>query len=36
MPPARKKIKTGGALMDVLLVLNALILLFSHWAGPRK
>jgi hypothetical protein len=36
MPPVRKKSKTRNALMDALLVLNSLILLFSHWAGPRK
>jgi hypothetical protein len=36
MPPARKKSKTREALMDAFLVLNSLILLFSHWAGPRK
>jgi hypothetical protein len=36
MPPVRKKNKTREALMDVLLVLNSLILLFSHGAGPRK
>jgi hypothetical protein len=36
MPPANKKSKTREALMDVMLVLNSLILLFSHWAGPRR
>jgi hypothetical protein len=36
MPSARKKSKTREALMDAFLVLNSLILLFSHWAGPRK
>jgi hypothetical protein len=36
MPPVRKKRKTREALMDVLLVLNSLIMLFSHWAGPRR
>jgi hypothetical protein len=36
MPPAIKKNKTRNALLDVLLVLNSVILLFSHWAGPRK
>jgi len=36
MNPVHKKSKTRDALMDVLLVLNALLLLFSHGAGPRK
>jgi len=36
MPSVRKQSKTREALMDAFLVLNALILLFSHWAGPRK
>jgi hypothetical protein len=36
MRPARKQTKTRNALMDAFLVLNSLIMLFSHWAGPRK
>jgi hypothetical protein len=36
MPPASKKNTTREALMDAFLVLNSLILLFSHWAAPRK
>jgi len=36
MPPVGKKNISRNTLMDALLVLNSLILLFSHWAGPRK
>jgi hypothetical protein len=36
MNTAQKKSKTRDALMDVLLVLNSVILVFSHWSGPRK
>jgi hypothetical protein len=36
MRPARKKNKIRDALMDAFLVLNSLILLFSHWAGARE
>jgi hypothetical protein len=36
MPPVRKTSKTREALMDAFLFLNSLIMLFSHWAGPRR
>jgi len=36
MSPVRKKNKTREALMNAFLVLNSLILLFTHWAAPRK
>jgi hypothetical protein len=36
MPLAPKKNTTREALMDAFLVLNSLILLFSHWAAARK
>jgi hypothetical protein len=34
--PDPSKSNTRDALMNVLLVLNSLILLFSHWTWPRK
>jgi hypothetical protein len=34
--PDRSKSNTRDVLMNVLLVLNSLILLFSHWTWPRK
>jgi hypothetical protein len=36
MPPVHKKGKIRDALLDAVLVLNSVILLFSHWAAPRK
>jgi hypothetical protein len=36
MNTAQKKRKTRDTLMDALLVLNSLILLFSHRAAPRR
>ncbi len=36
MLPVRQRNKTREALMDAFLVLSSLILLLSHWAGPRE
>ena len=36
MPPIHKKSKARETLLDVFLLLNSLVMLFSHWAMPRK